>query len=496
MLKSKKAAAGLGLVLVGFIVLNVMAIVYYDNTRKSLQDFYQQGYIIHTTAMEVDADASAIRELLRAQAQVPKALERSKQKIHAIESNIVKNLDLMFEHYQGPAQTVAQVRHAFLTWYPLYIPENIAGSDGTNQLYQNWQSHSEVFKSVRAFQTQLLNFSLSAQKHSNQLAQQIDKGNYIVASLAIMLFLGLCCGIFYLFWLMDMLRRAERKYSDVEQLLDQNVMIATLEPTGKVLQASHSLCRYLGKTEDEVLGQNLTFFDNSDESEAHYQKITNHTQMGKVWEGQLKRKSPLGEHQWFYSRLLPNFSEDYQIKHYTNIIVDTTNNHIAMLDPLTGLGNRRRYEHSIAKALLDAETLHNHITLAIIDIDYFKPYNDFYGHPSGDTALVRVAKIIFNAVKGTRHRAFRIGGEEFAIIIYNRDQLESLKFLQLLRQTIQDAQIPHERSKVSKYLSVSIGASYRPASDTNISEDDLYQLADKALYKAKQQRNAVYISTN
>ena len=123
----------------------------------------------------------------------------------------------------------------------------------------------------------------------------------------------------------------------------------------------------------------------------------------------------------------------------------------------------------------------------------FKKFNDLYGHPQGDEALKQVSSVI-NSISDDACFAFRIGGEEFAVILVGHS-LDAIKQKLLwLKKQVQYLKIPHKDNQVSDYLTISIGV-FTLSSSTKIEESRLYSIADKALYQAKQERNAL-VSTS
>jgi diguanylate cyclase (GGDEF)-like protein len=130
----------------------------------------------------------------------------------------------------------------------------------------------------------------------------------------------------------------------------------------------------------------------------------------------------------------------------------------------------------------------------MLDVDYFKRYNDCYGHLAGDTCLVKVAKAAAAAVKRSADLFARYGGEEFAAILPNTDAAGAIAVAESMRQAIRDLAIPHEQSDVSAIVTASMGiASMVPRSGK--SPDELIALADRALYDAKRQGRDRYASS-
>ncbi|WP_293131551.1 diguanylate cyclase [Okeania sp. SIO3I5] len=168
----------------------------------------------------------------------------------------------------------------------------------------------------------------------------------------------------------------------------------------------------------------------------------------------------------------------------------------ASIDGLTGISNRRIFDRSLAKEWQICQREKQPLSLIMIDIDYFKKYNDFYGHQKGDDCLSRVAKALSKTIERPRDIVARYGGEEFAIVLPNTERPGAIAIADRIQQAIRVLRIPHERSEVNTIISLSLGiACVIPTA--NNSPENLIDMADRAMYKAKQQgRNqAVTYST-
>jgi len=160
-------------------------------------------------------------------------------------------------------------------------------------------------------------------------------------------------------------------------------------------------------------------------------------------------------------------------------------------DGLTGIGNRRHFDVTMEKEMRRAKRAGTPLTLMMIDIDAFKPYNDHYGHQMGDDALVRVASALAGMLQRPLDLIARYGGEEFAVVLPEMDATHSLKMAEAMRQTVARLAIAHERAGHADCVTVSIGlATCAIGSDTDIAT--LLGAADRALYAAKRAgRNCV-----
>ncbi|MDJ0557469.1 MAG: diguanylate cyclase [Microcoleaceae cyanobacterium MO_207.B10] len=159
---------------------------------------------------------------------------------------------------------------------------------------------------------------------------------------------------------------------------------------------------------------------------------------------------------------------------------------ISRIDGLTGIANRRHFDEYLDKEWRRLTRTKSPLTLILCDVDYFKQYNDNYGHLAGDDCLREIAKTINKTLKRSADLVARYGGEEFAIILPNTPSENAEKLAELIRRAIYQLQIDHSTSKVSKYITISMGiASVIPA-QTELPES-LIAKADDALYQAKQQ---------
>lgn len=152
----------------------------------------------------------------------------------------------------------------------------------------------------------------------------------------------------------------------------------------------------------------------------------------------------------------------------------------ANLDPLTGLANRRFYDSFLKAKWEETVKLKVPISLIIIDIDFFKTFNDDYGHQVGDEVLVLVGKTLEQCIRSSTDLIARYGGEEFVAIIPNMTEHKTLQLAERMRQKVSELDFK------SKQITVSLGsATILPDDATEL--ESLFKQADKALYQAKAQ---------
>lgn len=165
-----------------------------------------------------------------------------------------------------------------------------------------------------------------------------------------------------------------------------------------------------------------------------------------------------------------------------------TLSYLAEHDPLSGLLNRRAFNHIVERELLRCQRTQQPLCLLLLDLDHFKAINDRFGHPLGDAVIKRMATLLSSQVRGLDSLA-RLGGEEFMLLLSDCDREQGLHIAEKLRQLIESQLQVVDGKAVA--VTVSIGMSYLDAGQLS-SYDSLYVASDRALYSAKQEgRNRV-----
>ncbi len=166
---------------------------------------------------------------------------------------------------------------------------------------------------------------------------------------------------------------------------------------------------------------------------------------------------------------------------------------LALTDSLTGLANRRRFDHYFEAEWQRLARERQPLTLILCDIDYFKRYNDYYGHPTGDICLSQVSDVLMCCIRRPADLVARYGGEEFAVVLPNTDTEGGHNVALAIQNQLAQAALPHCTSGVGETVTLTMGiATVVPHHD--LDSQDLLQAADLALYHAKQQgRDRIYV---
>ncbi len=157
---------------------------------------------------------------------------------------------------------------------------------------------------------------------------------------------------------------------------------------------------------------------------------------------------------------------------------------LAHQDSLTGLHNRRSFDRVLARLWRQAQREERTLALLLCDVDHFKAYNDRYGHKAGDQALQQVGAVLLEAARRPLDLAVRLGGEEFAVLLYDIAPEEARQRAEVLRQAVEARAIAHEASLTAPVLTLSVGlCCLQPGNQQT--PGSLFEHADRALYEAK-----------
>ncbi len=157
---------------------------------------------------------------------------------------------------------------------------------------------------------------------------------------------------------------------------------------------------------------------------------------------------------------------------------------MAQKDALTGIYNRRYFEENYERIWRQASREEKYLTVMLVDVDYFKNFNDSYGHVKGDLSLKRIALALNALVKRPLDLVARYGGEEFVVVCYNARKEFALSLSERMRKSIEELAIPHCSSGITDHITLSVGAAVIIPGN-KFSAEYLLEVADKALYEAK-----------
>lgn len=158
---------------------------------------------------------------------------------------------------------------------------------------------------------------------------------------------------------------------------------------------------------------------------------------------------------------------------------------LSFKDGLTGVANRRRFDSNLDIEWASARRGAQPLSLIMLDLDFFKQYNDHYGHMQGDDCLKSLAQALNLAANRPRDIVARFGGEEFALLLPETDETAALKVAKRCQHLIEELQIPHAASTVARFVTVSMGVGTTQQPSAEMEPKHFVEAVDRLLYKAK-----------
>jgi len=273
-------------------------------------------------------------------------------------------------------------------------------------------------------------------------------------------------------------------------IISQHIMLSKTDLKGIITEVSQALCQISGYSMDEMVGQAHNIVRHPDTDPKVFSQMWKRIQDGETWQGEVKNRHKDGSFFWVDIIVTPEFDDAHNIIGYSSFWHDASHKKrmelMSITDTLTQLYNRRHFQSTFESELNRAKRDKKFFVFLMLDIDFFKKYNDSYGHLAGDDVLRKIAQSMRDTFQRAGDFSFRLGGEEFGIIYSATEDKYALEMANKLRTNIQELKIPHKGNKASKFISASIGIIVLPFDNKNNFEmDSLIEKADDALYNAK-----------
>jgi diguanylate cyclase (GGDEF)-like protein/PAS domain S-box-containing protein len=293
------------------------------------------------------------------------------------------------------------------------------------------------------------------------------------------------------------IRLLEKEYDVVREykkMIDENVITASLDLNCRIIDVSEAFLATSGYKKIDLLKQRYRYLFYHDTPKELPERIARSLQSTKVYYGEIKKNKRDGSYFWVTVNIQPRYKEDKHVG-YDVIMHDITdkkqNDQLMVRDGLTGVYNRRHFNDIFPRMIQTVKRDGGYLSFLILDIDFFKAYNDTYGHQAGDGALISVAKSLQKSLHRGDDYCFRLGGEEFAVLYKSSNPHEAYLFAQKIRKNIMSLNIVHENNGDEGILTASFGLiTLKDEELTN--DDDIYKRGDAYLYEAKLQgRNRV-----
>lgn len=287
-------------------------------------------------------------------------------------------------------------------------------------------------------------------------------------------------------------KRNEERYRLIAENSTDFISLHTID--GKYAYVSPISYTMLGYNPKELLNQSAYDFfhhDDMDKIKLSHQKILNCEGIQTI---NYRFRCKDGKFIWLETKSQKVLSTDGKSEEIICISRDITYHKKKIkklekaiyIDELTGLYNRRFFNLKLSEECKLNGQNGKPLSLLAIDIDYFKKYNDTYGHQKGDDCLTLVAQALKSSIRETDF-VCRIGGEEFCVILPNTKEELAISIAENLCKKVEGLKILHRKSNISNYVTISIGVSTVLVEDfTHIDQNEIFSLADQALYIAKE----------
>ena len=283
------------------------------------------------------------------------------------------------------------------------------------------------------------------------------------------------------------------------EVMNQHIIYAKTDSNGNFLEISDAFCRAYGYKRSELIGNNKHILECQHASKHTDEELLNNFESGKIWEGELKNCRKDGTEFWVKGYIEPLYNGDGTFLCYSAIYYDINDKKriekLSITDQLTELYNRRYFEETLPVEFKRAARNRSMLVFMILDIDYFKQYNDTYGHQEGDRVLVAVGAALKRVMHRQEDFVYRLGGEEFGVVCSVDNSASARIMAQKICAAIEEMDTPHSGSQVSKVVTASVGAvciDFAECSIETLKVDEVYKMADDELYCVKAQgRNGI-----
>ena len=283
------------------------------------------------------------------------------------------------------------------------------------------------------------------------------------------------------------LEKANQSTTRYLKVINEYINACVLSLDLSVLSVSAAWCRTLSNQPKSFINnklQNLLF--NPDDTKV--QKMLSTLNSGKEWTDELEFVDSKGISVWFKISAQLEKNQETSLDEITIIAIDISDQKrietLSLTDSLTGLANRRHLDSVLQNEIKRMKRNNTSLSLLMLDVDFFKQYNDMYGHQEGDSCLKQLSTIFEQCTQRPADLAARYGGEEFILLLPEADNKGTHTIAELVMKNIALQNIEHKASAVAQHVTVSIGIAMVQASDINTPEE-IIKIADEQLYMAK-----------
>ncbi len=286
------------------------------------------------------------------------------------------------------------------------------------------------------------------------------------------------------------LREALAEADELRRAMDEHVAVSITDLDGVILDVNDQFSRISGYSAAELIGQAHSMVSSGIHSAEYYEQMWGNLAAGRIWRGETCNRRRNGELYWVLSTIVPLRDSTGVVRRYMGVRTDITMQKraeeaaeaAALVDALTGLPNRRRFDTELRRRWLAASVTHSPLSVVMLDIDRFKEYNDTHGHQEGDELLCQIGAVLRSTLRREADLVARWGGDEFTVLLPDCAAAEAAAAAGRLVAAIGAIGLDGAGRPVE------VGASAGVAtmeSQHSITPEHLLENADRALYRAK-----------
>ena len=488
-----------------FIIGLMCAVVFYaavtqNHLARQAEQIHEHPLAVTTAVGELMVGIVSVHSSLADAALAKSDEDRTKVllKLEQLHQQTLEQFTLLDERFLGDQDEIDELKEAYLKWVPLRekVEALILSGNAETALALTRLEGTRLVADQTVKAQRLADFADTKAREFLDEATSSRRTSLIAIVVVLAIIVALSVWV-----ARHAVRRLQSFNNEVFRylsLVDQNIMTASLTAEGALASVTNALCRKLGLARREILGAPGGLQALGLDTYPEMRKLWLTVNSGARCATEVDfRAGGVGEPLWLGIRAVPEEAVTGAVAGCSLFFLDITDRkqveELSLTDQLTGLHNRRHFESVLDRELRIARRSKGLLTLAIIDVDCFKGYNDTFGHPAGDRVLTRVAQTLRTALRRPTDHVFRIGGEEFAALFGATDLAQSRRFLDGLRQAVENLGIEHLENSAGPVVTVTAGASVC-SGGPHLTAHLLTSEADRALYEGKRQRNVVVVN--
>ena len=476
--------------IIGFSIIIIMIVVNALHTLDTIEhlseettNLYKHPYQISNTVRDINANLISMHRYMKDVAlskndtEIQKALHNVAQN----ESIIMALLPILQDKYLGQKKEIRKFIQDFQKWKD--IRQQVVLLTQKNEDDKAFRiTQSKGAEHLKLIMRDLETLTKFADKKGQFFFQNtLDTKQFTIKSTIALSLLVIIISLLIALYIIRDTKRKEEKLKRYFHMIDHNILSLVFDTNNKIVESSHALCLFLKLEKEELHTKDIGFIVHNNEN---FKDMLLNLHNGFIWE----RELCFADGVYFHIRVEPSLKTENSHTLYSMILHDISDKkrieNISYTDQLTTLHNRRYFDKIARQEIASLSRTKQNATFVMIDIDFFKLYNDHYGHPQGDIALKAVANVLKQKLHRPHDYVFRIGGEEF-VLLFNADSFEELReYLQDIILSVENLKLEHELSTASDYLTISAGAIYIENTKT-ADLDVIYKIADELLYEAK-----------